>query len=123
MSTIHSTISNMTAGPTECSKINASDSFVPRRNRGVGPSAEAGPARSKGTLTDCQPLDDWNLLVGRRIEIYLNDHLVRVGVVDDAMPDSSILWLAAEGNHPRELFEWAEGYVARPSFQASLALV
>ncbi len=36
--------------------------------------------------------------------------MVRAGVVDEAMPDSSALWLAADAAGERKLFSAAEGY-------------
>ena len=52
----------------------------------------------------------WSQLVGCRVEIRRNRRPVRTGIVDDAMPDSSMLWLAADQNEDRALFDAAEGY-------------
>lgn len=38
--------------------------------------------------------------------------MVRTGIVDDAMPDSSVLWLAAEGIHARSMYVAAENHTA-----------
>jgi hypothetical protein len=56
--------------------------------------------------------DDWSHIAGVEVEIRRRGEQVRTGVVDAVMPDSSILWLAAEGNENRTLFEQAEGYEA-----------
>jgi hypothetical protein len=54
--------------------------------------------------------DDWNRLSGVKVEIRRHGQLVRAGVVDAVMPDSTVLWLAADYNGNRALFESAEGY-------------
>ncbi|MFF1252113.1 hypothetical protein ACFVYC_06420 [Pseudarthrobacter sp. NPDC058329] len=53
---------------------------------------------------------DWNQLVGTPVEIRRDFEIVRAGVVDDAMPDSSALWLAADAGGGRALFTAVEGY-------------
>lgn len=53
--------------------------------------------------------DEWHLLVGAMVEIHKNGDLIRSGRVDDAMPDSSLIWLAADGPETRALFDAAEG--------------
>lgn len=58
------------------------------------------------------PCTGWFALVGARVEIRNGGRTVRAGTVEDAMPDSSVLWLAADGNQPRALYEAAEGYEA-----------
>ena len=54
--------------------------------------------------------EDWTLLINAPVEIRKNGRLVRSGTVDQAMPDSSIIWLAAEGQYTRRLFEAKEGF-------------
>ena len=54
--------------------------------------------------------DDWSRLTGADVEIHKRGRLVRAGIVDAVMPDKSILWLAADHNGTRTLFESAEGY-------------
>jgi hypothetical protein len=53
---------------------------------------------------------DWSRLVGTPVEVRRDFRLVRAGVVDDAMQDSSALWLAADASGGRALFTAAEGY-------------
>ncbi|PRB43021.1 hypothetical protein CQ020_05870 [Arthrobacter sp. MYb23] len=36
--------------------------------------------------------------------------MIRTGVIADVMPDSSMLWLAADQNERRTIYEAAEGY-------------
>jgi hypothetical protein len=53
---------------------------------------------------------DWSRLVGVPVEVRKDFELVRAGVVDDAMHDSSALWLGADAEGGRALFSAAEGY-------------
>jgi hypothetical protein len=53
---------------------------------------------------------DWYRLVGIPVEVRRDFEMVRTGVVDDAMEDSSALWLAADAGGGRALFSAAEGY-------------
>ena len=53
---------------------------------------------------------DWSRLIGTPVEVRKDFRLVRAGVVDDAMTDSSALWLAADSVHGRALFTASEGY-------------
>lgn len=56
------------------------------------------------------PYQDWHRLIGVPVEVRKDFLIVRTGVVDEAMPDSSMLWLAADGTHGRALFAAADGY-------------
>ncbi|WP_353710295.1 hypothetical protein [Arthrobacter sp. K5] len=53
---------------------------------------------------------EWSLLINALVEIRHQDNVIRTGFVEDAMPDSSALWLAADAVHPRQLFEAAQGH-------------
>jgi hypothetical protein len=57
--------------------------------------------------------NDWNRLIGAFVEVRRNQEFFRSGLVDEAMPDSSALWLAADESHTRILIEAAEGYAVR----------
>jgi hypothetical protein len=39
---------------------------------------------------------DWTALVGIEVEIKQLGESIRCGTVDDAMPDSPVIWLAAD---------------------------
>ncbi|MFD1211383.1 hypothetical protein ACFQ36_04930 [Arthrobacter sp. GCM10027362] len=54
--------------------------------------------------------DNWNRLVGLSVEIRHKGDTVRTGIVEDAMPDDSALWLASDGAEPRTMFEAALGH-------------
>lgn len=58
------------------------------------------------------PYHDWSRLVGTPVQIRKNGQLVRAGVVDAAMPDSSVLWLAADSLEGRALYSADDGYEA-----------
>lgn len=53
---------------------------------------------------------DWSSLVGTLVEVRRDGQLLRKGLVDAAMADSSVLWLAADVLHSRSLIEASEGY-------------
>lgn len=59
---------------------------------------------------DAYPYNDWSRLVGTPVEIRKDFSLLRAGIVEDVMPDSSALWLASDSSYGRELFAAAEGY-------------
>jgi hypothetical protein len=53
---------------------------------------------------------EWTLLIHALVEIRRNGHVIRTGYVEDAMPDSSAIWIAADATSPRRMFEAAEGH-------------
>lgn len=53
---------------------------------------------------------EWRRLVGTPVEVRKDFAIVRTGVVDDAMDDSSALWIAADARGGRTLFTAAEGF-------------
>jgi hypothetical protein len=53
---------------------------------------------------------EWNLLINALVEIRHNGQVIRTGLVEDAMPDSSAVWIAADATHPRRMFEAAQGH-------------
>lgn len=53
---------------------------------------------------------DWSLLINALVEIRHHGMAIRTGFVEDAMPDSSALWLAADASRPRQMFEAAQGH-------------
>ncbi|WP_427132713.1 hypothetical protein [Pseudarthrobacter sp. S9] len=54
--------------------------------------------------------EDWNLLVGRTVELRRDGRLVRAGEVEDAAKDSSVMWLRFDGNHGRQLIAKSDNY-------------
>jgi len=53
---------------------------------------------------------EWSLLTNALVEIRRDGSVIRTGFVEDAMPDSSALWISAAANDPRQMFEASEGY-------------
>lgn len=47
----------------------------------------------------------WSLLLNVMIEVRQDGKVLRAGIVEDVMPDSSALWLAADASHHRQMFE------------------
>ena len=58
----------------------------------------------------CRRYQDWNRLTGIPVEIRQYGRVVRAGVVDDVMPDSSVLWLLADSSQGRTLYSAAEDF-------------
>jgi hypothetical protein len=54
--------------------------------------------------------DQWQSLVGEIVEVRLDGGLYRRGVVDEAMPDGSGLWLAPQTVFQREFIDAASGF-------------
>jgi hypothetical protein len=54
--------------------------------------------------------EDWNVLVGRTVELHRNGRLIRTGEVEDATRDSSVMWLRFDGNHGRQLIAKSDNY-------------
>ncbi|WP_345049568.1 hypothetical protein [Arthrobacter methylotrophus] len=54
--------------------------------------------------------DQWQSLVGEIVVVWLNGELYRIGLVDDALPDASGLWLASEGAFQRKFIDVASGF-------------
>ncbi|WP_142060356.1 hypothetical protein [Pseudarthrobacter sp. B4EP4b] len=54
--------------------------------------------------------EEWSLLLNTFVEIRLHAKVIRTGFVEDAMTDSSALWIAADGHGPRQMFEAGEGH-------------
>lgn len=67
------------------------------------------------------PVDDWSILTGHDVEIYIGGKVVDRGRVDDVMADGSILWLKHEGATSRRIIENALGTYVRLSASCTLA--
>jgi len=60
------------------------------------------------------PLENWNDLAGRAVQIRKDGRIIRNGYVEAVTPAADILWLGVYGAEPRALFEKAEGYTVWP---------
>lgn len=73
----------------------------------VHPSTQSHPTHNRPTP---QRHVEWNQLVNALVEIRLKGRVIRTGYVEHAMPDSSALWIAADSDHPRQIFEACQGH-------------
>ncbi|MDQ0661971.1 hypothetical protein QFZ35_000469 [Arthrobacter ulcerisalmonis] len=51
----------------------------------------------------------WRRLFGATVQIRQHGHIIRTGTVDDAMADSTALWIAGDAAQPRTMYEAAHG--------------
>ncbi|TDT78363.1 hypothetical protein DFO47_107223 [Arthrobacter sp. AG258] len=49
----------------------------------------------------------WRRLIGATVQIRQHGQLIRTGTVDDAMADSTALWIAGDAAQPRTMYEAA----------------
>ena len=58
------------------------------------------------------PLDqvEWSKLIDALVEVRHDGRVIRTGIVEDAMPDTSALWVAADANDSRQLFDASQGH-------------
>jgi hypothetical protein len=54
--------------------------------------------------------DQWQALVGEILEVRLDGEAYRKGLVDDAMPNASGLWIALETAFQQEFIDSASGF-------------
>lgn len=65
---------------------------------------------AKSTSTSLHRTDQWQSLVGEIVEVRLHGTLYRRGLVDDAMPDASGIWIAQEAASLREYISKGSGF-------------
>ncbi|WP_461172313.1 hypothetical protein M1D93_15140 [Arthrobacter sp. Z1-9] len=53
---------------------------------------------------------EWARLIGAPVDIKKHGEVIRTGIVDDAMPDSSMIWIASDEQSSRTLYEASEGF-------------
>ncbi|WP_254788539.1 hypothetical protein [Arthrobacter sp. ok909] len=51
----------------------------------------------------------WRRLIGATVQIRQHGQLIRTGTIDDAMADSTALWIAGDAAQPRTMYEAARG--------------
>ena len=51
----------------------------------------------------------WRRLIGATVQIRQNGRIIRTGTVDDAMADSTALWIAGDSTQPGAMYEAARG--------------
>jgi hypothetical protein len=64
------------------------------------------------TISPVTPVQhlEWSKLVNVLVEVRRNGQTIRRGIVEDAMPNSSALWIAADSVGPRQIFETCQGH-------------
>lgn len=70
-------------------------------------------ATAPSLIHGLRPYRNWSRLVGDCVEVWLSDQHVVTGTVDEVTADGCILWVAAEGNRTRQLFDKFSGYEVR----------
>ncbi|MBP2266151.1 hypothetical protein J3A64_001615 [Pseudarthrobacter sp. PvP004] len=73
-------------------------------------SANIIPNTTVVKVIELQKYANWAHLRGYFVEIRRLNNVVRCGFVDDATADSEIIWVAADANSPRQIFEKSEDY-------------
>lgn len=53
----------------------------------------------------------WQDLIGALVEIRQNGTVIRAGIVHDAMPDGSAIWINADSSQPRRIYEKSEEFL------------
>lgn len=66
--------------------------------------------KTRASLGLAHSTDQWQSLVGEYVEVWFNQRPYRQGRVDDAMPDASGLWVAADSFRGREYIDKASGF-------------
>lgn len=51
----------------------------------------------------------WRRHIGATVQIRQHGQIIRTGTVDDAMADSTALWIASDATQPRTMYEAALG--------------
>jgi len=51
----------------------------------------------------------WRRLIGATVQVRQGGRILRTGTVDDAMADSTALWIAGDAAKPRTMYQAARG--------------
>lgn len=78
-------------------------------------STPAAGIAAPDTPSSWHPIDNWNMLEGRDVEIYCRDRIVDRGTVESVTADGRILWLSLDGATSRRLIEKLPGTYVRHS--------
>ncbi|MDF2051253.1 hypothetical protein [Arthrobacter sp. Cr_A7] len=72
-----------------------------------GPTRQQEPAFGERIML--RQYIHWRRLIGTTVQIRHNGSIIRTGTVDDAMADSTALWIAGNAAQPRTMYEAARG--------------
>ena len=75
--------------------------------RSTGPRNRHAPAFGERIML--RQYIHWRRLIGATVQIRQHGQLIRTGTVDDAMADSTALWIAGDATQPRTMYEAARG--------------
>lgn len=53
---------------------------------------------------------DWQRVLRQYVEVRRGGEFIRAGIVEDVMPDNSVIWISTAGAQPRKLYERDDGY-------------
>ena len=67
------------------------------------------PAPVYGERISLRQYIHWRRLIGATVQIRQHGHIIRTGTNDDAMADSTELWIAGDAAQPRTMYEAAHG--------------
>ena len=73
----------------------------------TGPTKQQEPALGERIML--RQYIHWHRLIGATVQIRQHGHIIRTGTIDDAMADSTALWIAGDAARPRTMYEAAHG--------------
>lgn len=73
----------------------------------TGPTKQQEPALGERIML--RQYIHWRRLIGTTVQIRHNGKIIRAGTVDDAMADSTAVWIAGDAAQPRTMYETLRG--------------
>jgi hypothetical protein len=73
----------------------------------TGPGKQQAPAFGEPIML--RQYIHWRRLIGTTVQIRHKGRIIRTGTIDDAMADSTALWIAGDAAQPRTMYEAARG--------------
>ncbi|MBP1134484.1 hypothetical protein JOE31_000716 [Arthrobacter sp. PvP023] len=73
----------------------------------TGPGTHRAPAYGERIML--RQYINWRRLIGATVQIRQHGRIIRTGTVDDAMADSTALWIAGDAAQPRTMYEASLG--------------
>ncbi|WP_461186553.1 hypothetical protein [Arthrobacter sp. Z4-13] len=72
-------------------------------------TSQSWPWPARGELIMLRQYIHWRRLIGTTVQIRHNGAIIRTGTVDDAMADSTALWITGDSTQPRTMYEAGRG--------------
>lgn len=79
--------------------------------RPTGPSKQQEPGYGERIML--RQYIHWRRLIGATVQIRQHGQIIRTGTIDDAMADSTALWIAGDAAQPRTMYETVRGIEVR----------